>query len=98
MNYLNETEVQRIEGLKSIIDDYLLNFIDRINPIEEMMELITSAAEIVLSRESKRIRSMIPILISEEGFCKREDALKYSALIELLHFSSLIHDDVIDDD
>ena len=58
--------------------------------------MIEAADRIFLSEKAKRARAIIPLLISEEGFCEIDSVKRYAVLIELLHFSSLVHDDVID--
>jgi len=59
--------------------------------------MISVANAIFLSPSAKRIRAIIPVLIAESGVCDIDSVMKYGLLIELLHFSSLIHDDVVDE-
>jgi octaprenyl-diphosphate synthase len=51
----------------------------------------------LLSPDAKRIRGIFPVLICELLNLDRGTALLNGVVLELLHFTSLIHDDVIDD-
>jgi len=63
----------------------------------ELKEFIEETHKILLSADAKRVRGCIPALIGETQSLKLETGLLYGLVIELLHFTSLIHDDVIDD-
>ena len=58
--------------------------------------MLEVANRILLSKEAKRVRGIIPLLLAEHGCCDEEYAVRCGVLVELLHFASLIHDDVID--
>ena len=88
--------LERIEELKRIINRGHQEFLNEREFDPEMVEMIEAANKIFMSGEAKRIRAIIPLLIAEEGFCEVDDVKRYAVLIELLHFSSLVHDDVID--
>lgn len=88
--------LERIEELKRIINRGHQEFLNEREFDPEMVEMIEAANRIFMSGEAKRIRAIIPLLIAEEGFCEVDDVKRYAVLIELLHFSSLVHDDVID--
>jgi geranylgeranyl pyrophosphate synthase len=89
--------LQKIEELKQIINQCHLDFLNERHFDPEIMVMIEAANSIFLSDKAKRIRAIIPLLIAEEGLCELEDVKRYAVLIELLHFSSLVHDDVIDE-
>ncbi len=58
--------------------------------------MLEAANRILLSTAAKRIRGVIPLLLAEQGRCEQDYAVRCGVLVELLHFASLIHDDVID--
>ncbi len=89
--------LQKMEELKAIINQCHLEFLGEREFDPELTEMIEAANRIFLSDKAKRIRAVIPMLIAEEGFCEIESVKRYAVLIELLHFSSLVHDDVIDE-
>jgi len=94
---LERETLQKIEKLKDIINQCHLDFLSEREFDHELTEMIQAANRIFLSENAKRIRAIIPLLIAEEGFCEIESVKRYAVLIELLHFSSLVHDDVIDE-
>ncbi len=89
--------LNKIERLKNEINEYHIDFIRKSKADVELEDMIKAANRIFLSNEAKRIRAIIPLLIAEEGFCDFETVKRYGVLIELLHFASLVHDDVIDE-
>ncbi len=94
---LSEREtLRKIEDLKAIINACHLEFLSEQEFDPELTEMIEAANRIFLSEKAKRIRAIIPMLIAEEGFCEIDSVKRYAVIIELLHFSSLVHDDVID--
>lgn len=98
MPVITEREtLQKIERLKEIINQCHLQFLREREFEPELTEMIEAANRIFLSEKAKRIRAIIPLLIAEEGFCEIDSVKRYAVLIELLHFSSLVHDDVIDE-
>jgi len=88
--------LQRIEELKGIINECHLEFLNEREFDPELTGMIEAANMIFMGEKAKRIRAIIPLLIAEEGFCEIDSVKRYAVLIELLHFSSLVHDDVID--
>jgi len=58
--------------------------------------MIEAANRILLSKAAKRIRGIIPLMLAEQGCCDVGYAVRCGVLVELLHFASLIHDDIID--
>ncbi len=94
---LSEGEtLRKIEDLKAIINACHLDFLRERQFDPELTGMVESANRIFLSEKAKRIRAIIPLLIAEQGFCEIDSVKRYAVLIELLHFSSLVHDDVID--
>jgi len=89
--------LQKIEELKGIINRCHLEFVKEREFDPEVTGMIEAANRIFMSGKAKRIRAIIPMLIAEEGFCELDSVKRYAVLIELLHFSSLVHDDVIDE-
>lgn len=63
---------------------------------ERVGAMLEAANRILLSKEAKRVRAIIPLVLAERGFCDADYAVRCGVLVELLHFASLIHDDVID--
>lgn len=88
--------LQRIEELKGIINECHLEFLNEREFDPELTGMIEAANMIFMGEKAKRIRAIIPMLIAEEGFCEIESVKRYAVLIEMLHFTSLVHDDVID--
>ena len=60
-------------------------------------KMIEAANRILLSKEAKRVRGIIPLMLAEHGVCDEPYAVRCGVLVELLHFASLIHDDVLDE-
>ncbi len=89
--------LQKMERLKAVINECHLDFLRERTLDPELTPMIEAANRIFMSEKAKRVRAIIPLLIAEEGFCEIESVKRYAVLIELLHFSSLVHDDVIDE-
>ncbi len=62
----------------------------------ELKEFIEETHKILLSPDAKRVRGCIPVMIGETLKLTIETCISYGLVIELLHYTSLIHDDVID--
>jgi geranylgeranyl pyrophosphate synthase len=95
-NPTEEETLQKIENLKTVINQCHLDFTRERAVDPQLKSMIDAADRIFLSAKAKRIRAIIPLLIAEEGLCELDSVKRYAVLIELLHFSSLVHDDVID--
>ena len=93
----NEEILAKVNSIRDRINEYHLDFVRQSKFDEVLSDMISAAKAIFLSPDAKRIRAIIPVLIAESGVCDMENVMKYGLLIELLHFSSLIHDDVIDE-
>ncbi len=89
---------QRIDSIKvdtlSRMTEFMLS--DNQHPI--MNEFVDAANEILLSDDAKRLRCILPVMIAEQNDFSYEECLDYGIVIELMHYTSLIHDDVIDED
>lgn len=68
------------------------------NRHEDLQRFVGKAHEILLSPDAKRIRCIVPALIADELSLDEDTCLKYGLIVELIHYTSLIHDDVIDYD
>ncbi|MBU0486058.1 MAG: polyprenyl synthetase family protein [Proteobacteria bacterium] len=88
----------RIEIIKQLINSKLSAFANDSGNHPSLQEYIKAAHHILLSPDAKRIRSILPVLIANARNFDEETCFKYGITIELLHYSSLIHDDVIDAD
>lgn len=90
--------VTRVNGIKKKVRDRLGNFSLDPDRHRDLQKFIGKAHEILLSPDAKRVRCIIPALIGEALDLDEEVCLKYGLIIELIHYTSLIHDDVIDTD
>ena len=88
--------LSKVNSIKERINEYHLDFARRSKFDDVLSDMISAANAIFLSPDAKRIRAIIPVLIAENGICDADTVMRYGVLIELLHFSSLVHDDVID--
>lgn len=90
--------LQKINLIKSQINDKLSRFSHKAPYHSSLVDFIEEAHRILLSPDAKRIRAIIPILIGRKLALDPESCLLNGVALELLHFTSLIHDDVIDND
>jgi len=86
-----------IEDIKGALNSELTNFANNYQYHPACKEFMTEVRNILLSPNAKRVRGIIPVLIGEAHKLDVEDCLLHGLAIELLHFTSLVHDDVIDD-
>lgn len=93
MVLLNEIEV-----IKDTVNRELAIFANNYQYHPACEEFMAKVRNILLSPNAKRVRGIIPVLIGETLKLDVEDCLLHGLAIELLHFTSLIHDDVIDND
>lgn len=87
----------KIEGIIRTLNSELADFANNYQYHPACKEFMTEVRNILLSPKAKRVRGVIPVLIGEALKLDIEDCLLHGLAIELLHFTSLIHDDVIDD-
>ncbi len=89
--------ISRIEIIKKDINARIMQ-LSRKEPVHTALApFIDEANKLLLSPGAKRIRGIFPVLISESLNLDRDTALLSGVVLELLHFTSLIHDDVIDE-
>lgn len=90
--------MQRIDEIKIMINNRLSDFSHNgvQNPVLD--KFINSANKILLSENSKRLRCILPVLVADQCDLSTDECLAYGIIVELLHYTSLIHDDVIDED
>lgn len=88
---------EKFGKLKKDIDGNILDFVKQASFDPVLRDMIEIANNILLSKNAKRIRAIIPLLLAEETNVNIEDAKRYGVLVELLHFTSLVHDDVVDE-
>jgi len=93
----NSPIIEKIGELKGAISRSLCDLVKQSNFDPVLNEMIKGANEILLNKNAKRIRAIIPLLIAEEIDADIETFKRYGVLIELLHFASLVHDDVVDE-
>lgn len=86
-----------IERIKGSINVYHMDFVNNYKADKIFKKFLADANKIFLSSNAKRIRGLIPVLIAKELSYDIESNQRYGVIIELLHFCSLVHDDVIDD-
>jgi len=88
--------LEKIKTVKHTINEKLSQFVIRNTYHSALSDFVDETNKILLSPDAKRIRSIIPILIGETLSLDRENCVFNDVALELLHFTSLIHDDVID--
>ncbi len=88
----------KIDLVKEQVNEKLRAFSKDFANHDVLQKYLETAHHILLSADAKRIRSFLPVLIADTNGFDREACFKYGITIELLHYSSLIHDDVIDAD
>ena len=86
----------RLEQYRGLVNDAHRELIHASPYGDRVGTMLDAANRILLSKEAKRVRGIIPLLLAEHGCCTEDYAVRCGVLVELLHFASLIHDDVID--
>jgi len=89
---------EKIEEIKIKIQQRMREFSDHSDQHPALNEFIQSANHILLSQDAKRLRGILPVLIADHCRLPDKNSMDYGIVVELLHFTSLIHDDVIDED
>jgi len=92
---------KRIEEIKVKIHKRMSDFSKNTDQHPALNEFIDTANQILLSNDAKRLRGILPVLIANQcGLSENDciDCMDYGIVVELLHYTSLIHDDVIDED
>lgn len=89
---------RRVEDIRDKIHNRLGVFAKDSGHHPALNEFLNAADHILLSKDAKRLRCYLPVLIGDQCNMSEETCLNYGIVIELLHYTSLIHDDVIDKD
>ena len=87
----------RLERYRALVNDAHRELIHASPYGPRVAKMIEAANRILLSKEAKRVRGIIPLMLAEHGVCDQPYAVRCGVLVELLHFASLIHDDVLDE-
>lgn len=90
--------LDKIDKIKNDINRTMLHCLQQDSVHPDLVIFFNECSKILLSADAKRIRSIISVLVGESLGLDREECLLKGILIELIHFTSLIHDDVIDHD
>ena len=88
--------LQKIERYRATVNEAHRELIHASPYGPRVARMLEAANRILVSKEAKRIRGVIPLLLAEQGACDEGYAVRCGVLVELLHFASLIHDDVLD--
>ena len=88
----------KVKRLRKEVNRQHVEFVKQAEVDPSIIKMIKVGNDIFLSDGAKQIRAIIPLLVAEEIGVDREMVKPYSVIIELLHFTSLVHDDVIDDE
>lgn len=86
----NLMQQQRIKNILKDVENYLEKIVDFDDPF------IRECALSNLRAGGKRLRPIFVILTAQYFGVKNEEVVKFAAIMELIHMSSLIHDDVND--
>ncbi len=90
---------KRIEAIKAKIQQRMSRFSSKDDVRHPVLkDFFDTANQILLSDDAKRLRCILPVLIAEQCNLSEDDCMDYGIIVELLHYTSLIHDDVIDED
>lgn len=88
----------RIQEIKSTLQARMVRFFAEDGHHPVLDDFFQTAGKIMLSGEAKRLRCIIPVLVADESKLPEKDCFNSGIIVEMLHYSSLIHDDVIDQD
>lgn len=93
----HKDSIPRIETIKKDLNARILQLSQKEPFHTALAPFIDEANKLLLSPDAKRIRGIFPVLIGESLNLDRDTSLLSGVVLELLHFTSLIHDDVIDE-
>lgn len=84
------------EIVSTVADDFAA--VDRfiLSRLETQVPLIREVAEYIVRSGGKRLRPLIALLSARAGGYTGDRHINVAAIIELLHTSTLLHDDVVD--
>lgn len=89
--------ISRIDIIKKDINNHLFQLSQKEPLHTALAHFIDETNKLLLSPDAKRIRGIFPVLIGESLNLHRGTSLLNGVVLEMLHFTSLIHDDVIDE-
>ncbi|MCG6117370.1 MAG: polyprenyl synthetase family protein [Aquimonas sp.] len=91
-NVLSLTEIQRLAGPDMQAVDSLIR-----RRLASDVVLINQIAEHIVSAGGKRLRPMLVLLAARALGYTGQDHVQLAAIIEFIHTSTLLHDDVVDE-
>lgn len=89
---------ERIEDIKAKLYGRMVDFFADDAHDAALKNFFVAAEKILLSGNAKRLRCIIPVLISDHCNMSENECMNYGVVVEMLHYTSLTHDDVIDQD
>ena len=92
----NKKIADKFKRLRKEVNQHHIEFVKQVEVDPSIMKMVKVGNDIFLSDSAKRVRAIIPLLVAEEAGIDSDVVKPYSVIIELLHFISLVHDDVID--
>jgi len=89
-------KIDGVDQIREAVDQKLATFHLDESCHPGFHSFLVEARRLLMSRAAKRVRGIIPVLVAKSRSQESEPCLSYGVVIELLHFTSLVHDDVID--
>lgn len=89
---------ERIKAIKEMLLEHMILFFEEEGQHPVLDSFFQTAGDIMLSGDAKRLRCIIPVLIADQCNLSERDCMNYGIIVEMLHYTSLTHDDVIDQD
>ena len=87
-----------LQTIRRPIEPYLARYGEMFNQtLQSDNELLSAALKHLTRRQGKLMRPIMLLLCAREGGCVTDAALHAAVGLELLHTSSLVHDDVVDE-
>lgn len=65
--------------------------------VQSEVALISQIGQYIISAGGKRLRPILTILAGRALDCEREELYELAAMVEFIHTSTLLHDDVVDE-
>jgi len=82
-----EPIADRLEGVEAFLD----------RELRQAQPMVREVAGYVLGGGGKRLRPALVLLVAKMLAASSERAVRYGAVVELIHTATLIHDDIIDE-
>ncbi|MDC7232956.1 MAG: polyprenyl synthetase family protein [Spirochaetales bacterium] len=84
-----------------ILDPELSGLLDRVREkiitlVQDSPDMIREDLELLTARPGKMLRPLFLLIAAQGGSAEEDDLVSVAAAVELLHISSLAHDDVLD--